>query len=90
MNCPRCRTLCTAAELRPAIYDRTQEMMVVDTKSGEEVFLPLIQAQKLGLNGHLVWVRQEVVDKRVCQACIEELRRSSKAHRSYKRKGWRA
>ena len=64
--------------------------MIIKTESGEEVFLPLAQAQKLGLNGHLVWVRQEVVDKVVCGSCIEELRRGTGAHRSTKRKGWRS
>ena len=89
MKCPRCRTRCTDKELRPAIYDRTQEMMVIETEAGE-IFLPLQQAQKLALNGHVAWVRQEVTDRAVCDACIEELRRGTRAHRSTKGKGWRS
>lgn len=63
-----------------------QRMRIVETDDGP-AFMPVGAAEALGFTGRDVYVTRS---DRVCGACIEELRRGSRAHRSYRRKGWRA
>ncbi len=63
-------------------------MMVVDTSDGP-AFITKSAGEKLGYAGREYWKRQEDA---VCGACIEELARGKRAHRSYssKRNRWRS
>ena len=76
MKCPRCRTLCTKAELQPAIYEKTQRMIV----DGEGNFIAPTVAEAKGIVGREVWTRREVSKKEICSACIAELRYGKAAH----------
>ena len=91
LRCPRCRTLCTEAELRPAIYDRTAHMII----NADDARLRPYTDDAADSGGREVWLRQEVRKKAVCDACIEEMRRGKMAHRTPREKwtrrvGWRS
>ena len=86
MQCPRCRSLATEREMREVVYEKSQQMVIVEGKDSKDVFVPVSVAEKLGLDGPTVWVRKEA-RKRVCPACCEELQRGRYAHSSTKGSG---
>lgn len=53
-------------------------MVAVDTESGP-AFMEQASAEMLGLTGRKYWRKDS---DRVCPACIEELRRGTRAHRT--------
>lgn len=63
-------------------------MVAIDTDNGP-AFMEASSAEMLGLTGRKYWRKDS---DRVCPACIEELRRGSRAHRTpSSRKGkWRS
>ena len=86
MQCPRCKSLATEREMQEVVYDKSQQMVITKGKDGAEVFVPARVAEKLGLDGPIVWVRKEV-RKAICPACCEELGRGRYAHSSTKGSG---
>lgn len=86
MQCPKCKSLVTASELRENVYIKPQKMIITKGTDGKEVFVPASVAEKLGLDGPTVWVRKEV-RKAICDACNEELSRGRYAHTSTKGSG---
>ena len=86
-TCPRCHVLCTIGELRSAIHPQTRPMI-----ASHDPNVPLrnyIDGAILRLGEKVVWPITES-RKVVCDACMEEIRRGARAHRTYSGKGWRS
>ena len=81
MQCPKCKTLCTEREMRPAYYEQSKPMIALETEDGRVVLVTRSGADAMGIAGREVWTRREV-ERRVCPACIEEIRRGGYAHTS--------
>ena len=86
MKCPKCKSLVTARELHEATYDKSQQMVITAGKNGEDMFVPAGIAERDDIGGPVVWVRREV-NKAVCDACCDELKRGRYAHGSTKVSG---
>lgn len=73
---------------REITRETATRMVVIDTEGGP-AFMEATAAAKLGLTGRKYWRHES---DRVCGACIEELRRGNRAHRSYSdaRRKWRS
>lgn len=75
-RCPGCQSLCTAEELRPA-YGKpksSKRKVLVVTDDGP-VFLSPRDADRLGVVGRDVWVKDENSKMQMlCDACITEAR----------------
>ena len=88
MRCPRCKSLCTPQELaasQPVSYVKSQHVVVTD--AGQ--FIPASVADTLAIDGREAWTRREV-ERKVCDACVDEIRRGGKAHSSTVASGaWR-